>query len=197
MATEREVAAAAFETTAVLHREWVAAHSGELIRAAALMSAAIDRGGRVLSFGNGGSATDAQHLAGELVGRFLKERRALAGLALTADTAILTCLGNDYGFDSVFVRQVEAHGRAGDVAVGITTSGASANVTKALVRARELGLATIALTGKDGGETGRGGTGLDEHELADVGVQHAGELLGERVGDAGSRAPRGVGRLRG
>ena len=155
MATERDLAAAAFETTAALHREWVAAHSGELIRAAALMSAAIDRGGRVLSFGNGGSAMDAQHLAGELVGRFVKERGALAGLALTADAGIVTAVANDYGFDAVFVRQVEAHGRAGDVAVGITTSGASANVTKALVRARELGLATIALTGKDGGETGR------------------------------------------
>ena len=147
--------AAAFEATATLHREWVAGHADELMQAAALMTTAINRGGRVLSFGNGGSATDAQHLAGELVGRFLKERRALAGLALTADTAILTCLGNDYGFDTVFVRQVEAHGRAGDVAVGITTSGASANVTRALVRARELGLGTIALTGKDGGETGR------------------------------------------
>ena len=154
-ATELDAATSAFEATAALHREWVGAHRAELLKAAAMMSAAIAGGGRVLSFGNGGSATDAQHLAGELVGRFLKERRALAGLALTADTAILTCLGNDYGFDTVFVRQVEAHGRPGDVAIGITTSGASANVTKALVRARELGLGTIALTGKDGGDTGR------------------------------------------
>ena len=90
MATEQDAVASAFETTAALHREWPGSHRGELMRAAAVMSAAIDRGGRVLSFGNGGSATDAQHLAGELVGRFLKERRAVAGLALTADSAILT-----------------------------------------------------------------------------------------------------------
>lgn len=153
--TERDLIVAAFDATAALHREWGGAHADDLGRAAEVMTGALNRGGRILSFGNGGSATDAQHLAAELVGRFLTERRALPALALTADTAILTALGNDYGYDTVFVRQVEAHGRAGDVAIGITTSGASANVTRALVRARELGLATIALTGKDGGETGR------------------------------------------
>ena len=136
-------------------RAWGGTHGQELARAAGVMSAAFAAGGQVLAFGNGGSATDAQHLAGELVGRFLKERRALAALALTADSAILTCLGNDYGFDTVFSRQVEALGRAGDIAFGITTSGASANVTRALVIAKERGLTTIALTGKDGGETGR------------------------------------------
>jgi D-sedoheptulose 7-phosphate isomerase len=144
-----------FDATATLHREWPATHAAELERAAAAMSAAFANGGQVLVFGNGGSATDAQHLAGELVGRFLKERRALAAVALTADTAILTCLGNDYGFDTVFARQIEALGRRGDVAFGITTSGASKNVTRALVAARERGMTTIALTGKDGGETGR------------------------------------------
>ena len=153
--TDRDAIVAAFDATAALHREWARAHAEGLERAAGLITAALNRGGRVLSFGNGGSATDAQHLAAELVGRFMTERRALPAQALTADTAILTALANDYGYDAVFVRQVEAHGRAGDVAVGITTSGASANVTRALVWARELGLATIALTGKDGGETGR------------------------------------------
>lgn len=146
---------AAFEATATLHREWAVSHAAELERAASVMGAAFAAGGQVLAFGNGGSATDAQHLAGELVGRFLKERRALAAVALTADSAILTCLGNDYGFDTVFSRQVEALGRPGDIAFGITTSGASKNVTRALVVAKARGMTTIALTGKDGGETGR------------------------------------------
>jgi D-sedoheptulose 7-phosphate isomerase len=146
---------AAFEAAADLHREWAATHEAELTRAAEVIRAALAAGGTVLSFGNGGSATDAQHLAGELVGRFLKERRALPAVALTTDAAILTALGNDYGFEAVFVRQVEALGRPGDVAIGITTSGASPNVTRALVAARDRGMTTIALTGRDGGETGR------------------------------------------
>lgn len=145
----------AFRDSAALHTEWAAANAGLLERAAAVIGAALAKDGKVLSFGNGGSATDAQHLAGELVGRYLKERKALAAIALTTDTGILTALGNDYGFDAVFARQVEALGRPGDVAVGITTSGASRNVTRALVAAKERGLTTIALTGRDGGETGR------------------------------------------
>lgn len=148
-------ATAAFETTAELHRQWVSANGDALIQAVDVMTDAVNRGGRILSFGNGGSATDAQHLAGELVGRFLEVRRALSALALTADSAVLTALANDDGYETVFVRQVEAHGRSGDVAVAITTSGTSPNVTRALVRARELGLATIAITGNDGGEAGR------------------------------------------
>ena len=150
-----DVITAAFDATAALHHEWAATHQAELIRAAGVITTALANGGQVLSFGNGGSATDAQHLAGELVGRFLKERRALPAVALTTDAGILTALGNDYGFDAVFVRQIEALGRRGDVAVGITTSGTSPNVTRALVAARERGLTTIALTGRDGGETGR------------------------------------------
>jgi D-sedoheptulose 7-phosphate isomerase len=152
--TEREDVVAAFEATAALHQAWGRAHADDVQRAAGIMIAALGRGGRILSCGNGGSATDAQHLASELVGRFGRERRAWSAVALTADSAVLTSLGNDYGYDAVFVRQVEAHGRAGDVLVGITTSGASANVTRALIRARELGLTTIALTGRDGGEAG-------------------------------------------
>jgi D-sedoheptulose 7-phosphate isomerase len=147
--------ASTFAETAEMHTAWAAAHGAVLAEAAAIMGAALARNGAILSFGNGGSATDAQHLAGELVGRFLKERRALPGIALSADTAILTALGNDYGFDTVFSRQIEAIGRPGDIAFGITTSGASKNVTRALAAARERGMTTIALTGKDGGETGR------------------------------------------
>jgi len=153
--TERDAIVAVFDATAALHREWASAHADELARAAGVMIAALQRGGRILSFGNGGSATDAQHLAAELVGRFQMERRAWPALALTADSAIVTALSNDYGYDAVFVRQVQAHGRPDDVAVGITTSGASANVTRGLIEARSLGLHTIALTGNDGGEAGR------------------------------------------
>jgi D-sedoheptulose 7-phosphate isomerase len=90
-----------------------------------------------------------------LVGRYLKDRRALAAIALTTDTGILTAVGNDFGFDAVFARQIEALGRKGDIAFGITTSGASKNVTRALVAAKDRGLTRIALTGRDGGETGR------------------------------------------
>lgn len=107
--------------------------------------------GKLLVFGNGGSAADAQHLAAELVGRFSRERQALAAVALSTDTSVLTSLANDYSYDRVFARQVEALGRPGDVALGITTSGTSPNVVAALERARQLKLTTIALTGRDGG----------------------------------------------
>ncbi|MBI5233140.1 MAG: D-sedoheptulose 7-phosphate isomerase [Deltaproteobacteria bacterium] len=110
-------------------------------------------GGKLLVFGNGGSAADAQHIAGELVGRFKQERKALSAIALTTDTSILTAWSNDYGFESVFSRQVEAHGRPNDIAWGITTSGNSPNVVTALSRARELGLKTIAMTGAGGGRS--------------------------------------------
>jgi len=109
----------------------------------------------VLLFGNGGSAADAQHLAAEFVGRFQRERRALAAIALTADTSVLTAIGNDYTFDRVFARQVEALGKRGDVAFGISTSGRSPNIVAALETARARGLQTIALTGRDGGAVGR------------------------------------------
>jgi D-sedoheptulose 7-phosphate isomerase len=110
--------------------------------------------GRVLVFGNGGSAAEAQHFAAELVGRFVAERQPLAAMALTTDTSILTAVGNDYAFDAVFARQVEALGRRGDVAVGLSTSGRSPNVIAALRAARARGLGTVALTGRDGGEMG-------------------------------------------
>ena len=102
--------------------------------------------------GNGGSACDCQHFAAELVGRFQKERRAMASVALTTDTSILTALANDYGYDAVFARQVEALVKADDVVVGITTSGNSPNILKALAKARELGAVTVGLTGRTGGQ---------------------------------------------
>ena len=102
--------------------------------------------------GNGGSAADSQHIAAELVGRFKKERRAIPAIALTVDTSSLTALGNDYGFDSIFERQVEAHARENDAVVGISTSGNSENVVRALKKANEIGAETIGLVGNNGGK---------------------------------------------
>jgi len=151
---DAELVRAAFRDVAALFETMAGERLDETVRAAEVMRAVLDAGGKVLVFGNGGSATDAEHLAAELVGRFRKERPGLAAVALTADSAVLTSIGNDYGFDEVFARQVAALGRTGDVAVAITTSGASRNVNAGLVAARERGLATIGLTGRDGGETG-------------------------------------------
>jgi D-sedoheptulose 7-phosphate isomerase len=145
----------ALGAAADLNRRVAGEQADQVVAAAQLMRDAIARGGQVLVFGNGGSATDAQHFAAELVGRFTRERRGWPVIALTADSAVLTSVANDYGYDYVFARQVEAHGRPGDVALGITTSGASANVNRGLQRARDAGLSTIGLTGRDGGETGR------------------------------------------
>jgi D-sedoheptulose 7-phosphate isomerase len=113
---------------------------------------AFSTGKKLLVFGNGGSAADAQHICGELVGRFAFLRKPLPAIALTVDTSFLTAWVNDFEFESVFARQIEAHGKAGDVAWGISTSGNSKNVVIAMQRAQSLGLRTIGLTGKGGGE---------------------------------------------
>jgi len=131
--------------------EKIAALAPEIERAASALSSVIASGGKILVCGNGGSAADSQHIAAELVGRFKKERRAIAVVALTTDTSILTCLSNDYGFERVFERQVEALGRRGDALIAISTSGGSANVLKAAKKARELGLFTLGLLGRGGG----------------------------------------------
>jgi len=123
-----------------------------LERIAAEMTRALGRGNKVLWCGNGGSAADSQHLAAELVGRFQRQRRGLASLALTTDTSILTAVGNDFGFDQIFVRQVEALCVRGDVLVGISTSGNSRNVCLALEAARRLEAFTVAFTGPPGGQ---------------------------------------------
>jgi len=117
-----------------------------------LCTKTLKRGGRVLICGNGGSAADAQHIAAELSGRFKKERIALAGIALTTDSSALTAIANDYGFDEVFSRQVEALGRKGDTLIAISTSGNSKNVINAIKMAKKVGLNIITLTGRDGGE---------------------------------------------
>ena len=115
----------------------------------------IRQGGKILFFGNGGSASDAQHLATELTVRYIKNRKAIAAVALTTDTSALTAIGNDLGFDELFSRQVEALGKPGDLVVAITTSGQSPNVLKALELAKKMGLVCAALTGKGGGELTR------------------------------------------
>jgi D-sedoheptulose 7-phosphate isomerase len=122
-----------------------------LVEVGGRIAECLRSGGKVLTFGNGGSAADAQHLAGELVGRFLRDRPALSALALTTDPSVVTAIGNDMGFDAVFRRQVEAHGRPGDVAFGVSTSGRSPNVVEALRVARARGLLTVGMTGGGGG----------------------------------------------
>jgi len=133
-------------------KQRVAAEQGDAVVAAARrLAEVLQAGGKILLFGNGGSAADAQHLAAEFVNRFQVERPPLAALALTTDTSILTAVGNDYDFLQIFAKQVRALGRPGDLAWGISTSGNSPNVVEGLKVARELGLATLALSGRDGG----------------------------------------------
>ncbi|MDW3205028.1 MAG: SIS domain-containing protein [Alphaproteobacteria bacterium] len=124
----------------------------EMQKMLSVWAGCVRRGGKILFFGNGGSAGDAQHLATELSVRYKKDRAPIASLALTVDTSTLTAAGNDLGFENIFARQVAAIGRAGDVAVGISTSGKSPNVTKALEVARDKGLTAAAFAGRDGGD---------------------------------------------
>jgi len=124
----------------------------EIARAAAMIIEGVKSGGKVLICGNGGSAADSQHIAAELVGRFKRERKALPALALTTDTSIITSLANDYSFEEIFARQLEALGSAGDILILISTSGNSPNLIRAAGTARQQNLKTIALLGRDGGE---------------------------------------------
>ena len=117
------------------------------------MIKALKNNHKLFFFGNGGSAADSQHIAAEFIGRFQKERRSLPAIALTTDTSILTALGNDYGFDIVFARQLQGLGQSGDIAVGISTSGNSPNVIEGIKQAKKLGMKTIVLTGGDGGKS--------------------------------------------
>ena len=124
----------------------------KLEQASLLVVETLKNGNKILLCGNGGSAADAQHIAAELTGRYKTERRGLPGIALTTDTSALTAIGNDYGYDRVFDRQVEALANKGDLLIGISTSGNSKNVLNALKTAREMGCKTLGLTGRDGGE---------------------------------------------
>src|SRR5881392_3789029 len=140
-----------FDEALSAHQRFAGHGLQRVATAAAAIGAALAAGRKVLAFGNGGSAADAQHLAAELVGRFQRERRALPAIALTTDTSALTAIANDYGYDQVFARQVRALGVRGDVALAISTSGRSPSVLRAVEACRELGIQTIGLTGGDGG----------------------------------------------
>lgn len=128
---------------------------GQVVQAIEAITAALQAGNKVLLFGNGGSAADAQHLAAEFVNRFMIERPPLPAIALSTDTSILTSIGNDYDFSEIFSKQIRALGQEGDVAWGISTSGKSANVVRGLETAKKKGLVTIGLTGGDGGDIAR------------------------------------------
>jgi phosphoheptose isomerase len=145
------VVEAALDATIALHQQMRSLDLSAVVRAADAVLDAYAAGGKVLAFGNGGSSADAQHFAAELVGRFERDRAGMAAIALTTDTCTMTSVANDYGFERIFARQIEALGRAGDVAVAISTSGDSPNVVAGLREAAARGLRTIALTGRNGG----------------------------------------------
>lgn len=142
---------ALLEESARVKRALAADHAPAIARAAEAIAACFRAGGKVLLAGNGGSAADAQHIAAEWCGRLSRERAALPAIALTANTSDLTALGNDYGFERIFARLVEAHGRAGDVLIAISTSGNSPNVLAAVEAAKARAMRTVALTGRRGG----------------------------------------------
>lgn len=146
-----ELVAAGLRASARVKEETARTLAGDVARVAALLAETLRAGRKVLVLGNGGSAADAQHFAGELVGRFRIERAPLPVLALTTDSSVLTAIGNDYEYAEVFARQVRAFARPGDLVVGISTSGGSENVVQALAAARAVGARTVALTGAGGG----------------------------------------------
>jgi len=141
-----------FEESANLKKEFVYEYAEDIVNLGILIGKRLKLGNKLLICGNGGSAADSQHFAAEVVGRFEKERKGFSAIALTTDTSALTAIGNDYGFDKVFSRQVEALGQKGDILIGISTSGNSKNVIEAVKVAKGLGIFTVGLLGKDGGQ---------------------------------------------
>jgi len=137
-----------------LKKLFFAANEDKIVEVANVIGTALKSGNKLLIYGNGGSAADAQHIAAEFIGRFRHERPPLAAIALTTDTSVLTSLGNDYGYSEIFVRQLRALGRSGDISLAISTSGNSVNVAQATSVAREMGMITVGLTGGDGGVLG-------------------------------------------
>jgi D-sedoheptulose 7-phosphate isomerase len=158
-----------FQESAELKMKSAALLAQPISQAIELMFNALSNGNKVLACGNGGSAGDAQHFAAELVGRFERERFPLPGIALTTDTSIITAVGNDYSFNEIFSKQVQAFGQAGDILLAISTSGNSANVLAAVEAALEREMRVVAMTGKDGGQLGRMLTDADVH----INVPHA------------------------
>jgi D-sedoheptulose 7-phosphate isomerase len=151
----RDLARKLAEESVQYHRRFAADLTPTVAALAELVAGALARGGKVLLFGNGGSASQAQHLAAEFVNRFERDRQALAAIALTCDGAALTSIANDDRYERVFARQVEALGRPGDVAIGLTTTGESQSIVLGLRVARERGLVAIAFSGRDGGAAAR------------------------------------------
>jgi D-sedoheptulose 7-phosphate isomerase len=141
-----------FEESANLKKEFAYEYAEDIVNLGILIGKRLKLGNKLLICGNGGSAADSQHFAAEVVGRFEKERKGFSAIALTTDTSALTAIGNDYGFDKVFSRQVEALGQKGDILIGISTSGNSKNVIEAVKVAKGLGIFTVGLLGKDGGQ---------------------------------------------
>lgn len=141
----------AFAESAAVKQQFVREHADRIVEVAQRIATAFRESRKVLLFGNGGSATDAAHIAAEFVGRYKRERAPLPAIALATDIAAITCIANDYGYDELFARQIRAHGQKGDIAIAISTSGNSANVLKGVETARAGGLTTIAWTGGTGG----------------------------------------------
>jgi len=141
-----------FQQSIQTKKDFLSSQKKFLISAISAVCKTLKQGKKILLFGNGGSASDAQHIAAEFVGRFVKDRCPLPAMALTTDTSILTAIGNDYSFEDIFVRQIKALGKKGDLAWAISTSGNSPNVLKAIESARSLGMKTLGLTGRDGGK---------------------------------------------
>ena len=157
----------AMEAGIALRQRCLETLEAPLLKAAERMVECLQHGGKILVCGNGGSAADAQHFAGELVNRFEINRRGLAAIAITHDASVITSIANDFSFDDIFSRQVEALGRPGDLLLAISTSGESANVFKAIDAAHATGMESIALTGKDGGRIGR-----NEHLAVHLNIGH-------------------------
>ncbi|HUM41066.1 MAG TPA: D-sedoheptulose 7-phosphate isomerase [Nitrospira sp.] len=148
----KDFAIKAFDESAEVKRHFARDHADKIVQVAQLIGRAFQTGHKVLLFGNGGSATDAAHIAAEFVGRYKRERTPFPAIALATDIAAITCIANDYGFDELFARQVRAHGQAGDVAIAISTSGNSPNVLRGVEAAKAMGLTTVAWTGGSGGK---------------------------------------------
>lgn len=144
-----------FRESSQLKESFVNENLTRIVSVVEAVTAALKGGNKILLFGNGGSAADAQHLAAEFVNRFVIERPPLPAIALTTDTSVITSIGNDYDFADIFSKQIRAVGQKGDVAWGMSTSGASVNVIKGFEAARKIGMVTVGLTGRDGGEIAR------------------------------------------
>ncbi len=157
----KELALSAFAESATVKQQFARDHVDRIVQVATLMAMAFREGHKVLLFGNGGSATDAAHLAAEFVGRYKRERAPLPAIALATDIAAITCIANDYGYDELFARQIRAHGQNGDVAIAISTSGNSPNVLKGVEAAKACGLITVGWTGGTGGKL----AGLADHSF--------------------------------